>query len=461
MKTTPHLPGMQLKKARAKITKRCQDEGAAGMKSLFGKWLELSPLRSKRKRVYDMATTFTLFLLQILGGFSCADAVGVLCVSKAAQGRRRPSAKTGGYCQARMRLEIEALKEVAKRLVQKMSGRAKSFDPMGFEVVVADGTGEDMPDTKRNRKKYPAAKEREKGTAFPQLRMECLFDLASGAALDWRFGDRLTGEQRLWKRMMLSTKWLGRLLLADAYYCSFGNMAMLIRKGAAFIFPCKSGVELVRQGGRRGDWDVMVRRPRVRAKSWSRTEWLSFPKRLSLRLLEVKIQRKGFRPEKLRLLTSLRDRKLYPAEKIISLQKRRWDAELDFRAIKTTMGMDHLSCKSPAMIEREILIHMIAYNLVRALMLDAAIESDVSPDRISFSRAMACAADMARGVASSTNRVAVVKRMQIFYKDFLADCATKKQAGRAEPRVVKRRPKSFPRMTRSRHSYPQHLGLAA
>lgn len=461
MKTTPHLPGMQLKKARAKIAKKCQDEGTDGLKSLFGKWLELSPLRSKRKRVYDMATTFTLFLLQILGSFSCADAVGVLCVSKAAKGRKRPSAKTGGYCQARMRLELEALTEVAKRLVHKMPGRAKTFDSMGFEVVVADGTGEDMPDTKRNRKKYPAAKERMKGTAFPQLRMECLFDLASGAALDWRYGDRFTGEQRLWKRIMLSTKWLGKLLLADAYYCSFGNMAMLIRKGAAFIFPCKSGVELVRQGGRRGDWEVMVRRPGVRAKSWSRTEWLSFPKRLFLRLIEVKIQRKGFRPEKLRLLTSLRDRKLYPAEKIIALQKRRWDAELDFRAIKTTMGMDHLSCKSPAMVEREILVHMIAYNLVRALMLDAAIEADVPPERISFSRAMACAVDMAKGVASSTNRVAVVKRLQLFYKDFLADCATKKQTGRSEPRVVKRRPKSFPRMTRSRHSYPQHMRLAA
>lgn len=461
MKTTPHLPGMQLKKARAKITKKCQDEGAAGMKSLFGKWLDLSPLRSKRKRVYDMATTFTLFLLQILGGFSCADAVGVLCVSKAAKGRTHPSAKTGGYCQARMRLELAALKEVAKLLVQKVSGRAKTFDSMGFEVVVADGTGEDMPDAKRNRKKYPAAKERVKGTAFPQLRMECLFDLASGAALDWRYGDRFTGEQHLWKRIMLSTKWLGKLLLADAYYCSFGNMAMLIRKGSAFIFPCKSGMELVKQGGRRGDWDVMVRRPLARAKSWSFTEWFSFPKRLFLRLIEVKIQRKGFRPEKLRLLTSLRDRKLYPAEKIIALQKRRWDAELDFRAIKTTMGMDHLSCKSPAMIEREILVHMIAYNLVRALMLDAAIELDIPAGRIPFSRAMACASDMAKGVAASTNRIVVVKRLQLFYKDFLADCATRKQTGRAEPRVVKRRPKSFPRMTRSRHSYPQHLRLAA
>jgi len=461
MKTTPHLPGMQLKKARAKITRKCQDEGGAGMKSLFGKWLDFSPLKSKRKRVYDMTTTFMLFLLQILGGFSCADAVGVLCVSKAAKGGKHPSPGTGGYCQARMRLELAALKEIARRLVQKLSGRMKTFDSMGFEVVVADGTGEDMPDTKRNRKRYPAAKERMKGTAFPQLRMECLFDLASGAALDWRHDDRFTGEQLLWKRIMLSTKWVGKLLLADAYYCSFGNMAMLSRKGAAFIFPCKSRMELVKQGGRRGDWDVMVRRPAARAKSWSFTEWSSFPKRLFLRLIEVKVQRRGFRPEKLRFLTSLRDRKLYPAERIIALQKRRWDAELDFRAIKTTMGMDHLSCKSPAMIEREILVHMIAYNLVRALMLDAACESDVPADRIPFSRAMACASDMAKGVASSTNKSVVVKRLHLFYKDFLANCATRKQTGRAEPRVVKRRPKSFPRMTRSRHSYPQHLGVAA
>jgi len=189
MKTTPHLPGMQLKKARAKITRKCQDEGGAGMKSLFGKWLDFSPLKSKRKRVYDMTTTFMLFLLQILGGFSCADAVGVLCVSKAAKGGKHPSPGTGGYCQARMRLELAALKEVAKRLVHKMSGRMKTFDSMGFEVVVADGTGEDMPDTKRNRKRYPAAKERMKGTAFPQLRMECLFG-ASAVCVQMRLKDK-------------------------------------------------------------------------------------------------------------------------------------------------------------------------------------------------------------------------------------------------------------------------------
>lgn len=180
-----------------------------------------------------------------------------------------------------------------------------------------------------------------------------------------------------------------------------------------------------------------------------------------LRLIETKIQRPGFRPEKLRILTNLLDRELYPAEKIIALQARRWEVELDFRAIKTTMGMDHLSCKSPDMIEREIILHMIAYNLVRALMLDAACKSDILPERISFSRSVSCSSDMAHSVATASNHRIIILRLQAFYPDFLAACATKKQRKRSEPRVVKRRPKSFPRMTKPQHSYPQHSRKAA
>jgi len=464
MKITPYLPGMQMKKARAKFEKVKREEGITGLKKLFGHWLDLSPLESsvgRRKRVYDSTTTFLLFLLQILGGFSCADAVGLLIVSKAAKGKRGPSAKTGAYCQARKRLGIAALREISSRLVRRLTGRSDGLDTLGFEAVVADGTGEDMPDTARNRRRYPTVSEKVVGTAFPQLRFEGLFDLFSGAAPDWRYGNHHLGEQRLWKRIMLNTKWLGKLLLADAYYCSFGNMVMLIRKGAAFILPCKCNLTVIKCGGKRGDRDVMIKRPEMRAKSWNRTEWKSFPKHLRLRLIEVKIERRGFRPEKLRLLTNLRDRERYPAEKIVALQQCRWAVEIDFRAIKITMGMDHLSGKSPAMIEREILLHMIAYNLVRALMLDAACEADIPPERISFSRAVACTADMAHGVAAATNHRVVIRRLRAFYPDFLADCATQKQVDRAEPRVVKRRPKSFPRMTKARHSYPQHLRQAA
>lgn len=464
MKITPYLPGMQMKKVRSKIEKFEREEGIFGLKKLFGSWLDLSPLTEeagRRKRIYDSTTTFLLFLLQILGGFSCADAVGLLSVSKAAKGKHRPSAKTGAYCQARQRLTLTALKAISARLIQRLSGRAKSSGNLGFEVLVADGTGEDMADTLRNRKKYPPAAEKLAGLSFPQVRLEGLFDLVSGAALDWRYSNHHRGEQKLWKRIMLSTKWLGRLLLADAYYCSFGNMATLIRKKGAFILPCKRDMNLIKCGGKRDDWNVMIKRPSVRAKSWSRSEWKSFPKLLVLRLIETKIQRPGFRPEKLRILTNLLDRELYPAEKIIALQARRWEVELDFRAIKTTMGMDHLSCKSPEMIEREILLHMIAYNLVRALMLDAACKSDIPPERISFSRSVSCTSDMAHSVATASNHRIIIRRLQAFYPDFLAACATKKQIERSEPRVVKRRPKSFPRMTKPRHSYPQHSRKAA
>lgn len=472
MKHTPNLPGFQTKRARRKAARRMKDEGLSCLKGLFGSWLDVWLLEAKveggrkksRKRVYDSATTFTLFLLQILGGFSCADAVELLCASKAARGKEHGhSPGTGGYCQARKRLELPLLRRILAALATRIFNsvlRRRKF--LGFDVVVVDGTGADMPDTKRNRKSFPPCGERAEGTSFPQLRLAAAFDLLTGAMLKFSYGDSHAGEQMLWKSVFSALEWCGKLLLCDAYYCSYGNMSMALKRGGQFIFPMKSKMKSKRIGGRRGDWDVEIAKPSTMAKSWTQAEWNSMPKALRLRLIEMTIPARGFRTRKLRLLTSLTDRAAYPADEIVAVQARRWDVELDIRAIKTTMGMDHLSCKSPAMVERDILMHMIAYNLVRALMLEAAQDSEKDEFATgSFSAGLACASNMAGILASATDRRTVAKRLVEFRRGFLSRAIGKRRTGRAEPRALKRRPKPFPKMTKARHDYPQYRRKSA
>jgi hypothetical protein len=388
MKHTPNLPGFQTRKARTKAVKMIREEGMGCLKGLFGNWLDVWLLDAmtevgakRRRRVYDSATTFTLFLLQILGGLSCADAVGLLCASQAARGGRHGhSPRTGGYCQARKRLELPLLRRlmvsVAMRVFNSLLRRTKF---LGFDAVVVDGTGADMPDTKRNRRSFPPSGERVPGTGFPQLRLAAAFDLLTGVMLSFSYGDKHDGEQTLWKSVFNALEWSGKLLLGDGYYTSYGNMSMTLKRGGQFIFPVERKMNMRRTGGRRGDMDVELMKPATRAKSWTQSEWDSMPRTLRLRLIETTILSRGFKARKLRLLTSLTDRTAYPADEIVAVQARRWDVELDIRAIKTTMGMDHLSCKTPAMIEKEILMHMIAYNLVRALMVEGAQDSEMEP----------------------------------------------------------------------------------
>ena len=468
---TPNLPGIQTRKAKTKAAMRMRDGGMDCLQGLFGNWLDVWLLEAKvgaggkkrRMRVYDSTTTFTLFLLQILGGFSCADAVEMLCVSKAARGKRHGhSPKTGGYCQARRRLELPLLRRMlvslAARIVNSVLRREKF---LGFDVIVADGSGVDAPDTKKNRKSFPPSGGKVPGTSFPQIRIAAAFDLLTGALLKFSYGDYHDGEQILWKGVFSSLELCGKLLLGDAYYTSYGNMAMTLRRGGQFIFPMRSKTGLRKAGGKRGDWDVELRKPAGRAKSWTKAEWDSMPRKLKLRLIEIMIQPKGFKAKKLRLITSLTDRAKYPAEEVAAVQARRWDVELDFRAIKTTMGMDHLSCKSPAMLEREMLMHMIAYNLIRAMMLDAAANSGKEPVQGSFSAGVACARDITRILAASTNRGTVARRLLSFKAEFLAKTTGPRRRGRAEPRAIKRGRKSFPKMNKARHDYPQHQRKAA
>jgi hypothetical protein len=377
------------------------------------------------------------------------------------KGSSRRSPRTGGYCQARKRLELPLLRRLLAALSTRVfNAVVKRRKFLGFDVVVVDGTGCDAPDTPRNRKSFPPSGEKTAGTGFQQIRLAGAFDLLTGALLKFSYGDCHDGEQVLWKGVFNSLEWSGRLLLGDTYYCSYGNMAMTLRRGGQFVFPLRSRTDVKKLGGRCGDRDVELRKPASRAKSWTKAEWDSMPKKLKLRLIEAVVERRGFKARKLRLITSLTDREKYPAGEVVALQSRRWDVELDFRAIKTVMGMEHLSCKSPAMLEREMLMHMIAYNLIRATMLEAAQDSESEPVQASFATGMACAKSCLAALAAASGKRSVAKHLASFRREFLAGTLGPRRRGRAEPRVIKTPCKAFPKMNRARHDYPQHQRAA-
>ena len=161
----------------------------------------------------------------------------------------------------------------------------------------------------------------------------------------------------------------------------------------------------------------------------------------------------GFRTQSLVVVTTLTDPIRYPATEIAKLYLRRWAVELFFRDIKITLGMDVLRCQTPTMIRKEIVMHAIAYNIIRALMQHAAALYHVPIERLSFKGAV----DTLRQWVDTLNAVHDKPREQarLFNQllQILAEDTVPYRPDRTEPRVRKRRPKAYPLMTHPRHDY--------
>ena len=463
---TPYLPGMHLCQARKRIEKRINENGLGAMKEFLKGRIDMTELercsesgKNSRKRIFDRANVFILFLVQVLTGLTCDHAVRFMQGRCAAKKKKRISSSSSAYCQARCRLELSFLKNVFKKLAGFLFSKTLE-NWKGFSVQVVDGTGLDMPDSPENRKAYPPRGEKVRGTSLPILNLVAVFDLFSGGAMDWESGNKHWGEQSLWKKLMKRITMPGSIILGDDYYCSYGNIATILKQDGHCIFPSekKRNFEKIKKIGKK-DWIVRLRKPVSRAKSWTQNQWKKFPEYIELRMIEIMIESSGFKTRKLRLFTTLTDSKLFPAEDVAALQKRRWDAELRFRDIKTAMGMNHLSCRTPEMIRKEITMFMTAYNLVRSMMLEAAQVAGIQATRISFKSAAALTEEWMRVVLLRKPGMSKREFMGTFF-DLLAENTVPLRPGRSEPRVVKRTEQRFPKMKKPRESYPEHRKAA-
>jgi hypothetical protein len=171
-----------------------------------------------------------------------------------------------------------------------------------------------------------------------------------------------------------------------------------------------------------------------------------------VRVLKVTVNRKGCRTQELTLVTTLLDPVKYPAQEVAQAYLRRWRLELCLDDLKTTLGMDVLRCLSPEMVQKELLAFLIAHNLLRWVMAQAAREHQVDLYRISFTGAM----DALRHSASAMAQARTAKRREHIWEDLLhtlAEDLVPLRPGRREPRAVKRRPKPYPRLNKPRHQF--------
>ena len=234
----------------------------------------------------------------------------------------------------------------------------------------------------------------------------------------------------------------GEIVLTDRGFCGWGFIALLQRKGVDVVMRAHQARKLK---GRRMTWT----KPKWRTLStWSKSLWQELPAELAVRIVRFHVSVPGFRTEAVVLVTTLLDPVAYPDEALIALYRRRWAVELCFRDIKTTLGLDVLRCRTPELVEKEVWLQVIAYNLVRALMLEAAWTHGVELERLSFKGTVDTLRQWTPLFAPS---MFAFKRAREELLRIIAADQVPNRPNRSEPRAQKRRPKSYQLLTRPRH----------
>lgn len=247
-----------------------------------------------------------------------------------------------------------------------------------------------MPDSKENQKIYPQPYGQKIGCGFPVMRIVALFSLHTGAWLNTGYDSLKVHESMIWKRMIKQLD-TGDVILADRAYCSFATYHQLMELNVDSVMRLhqrrSKGVKLIKKMGKN---DSIVEWKKVKSNpNWiTKHEWNQFPPYLRVRYVKINITRNGFRTKNITVATTLLDSKKYPKKEIAELYRKRWSAELFLRDLKTSMHMEMLRCKSPELVHKELHVFMIAYNLIRALMLEAALKNNINPLRISYTGAI-------------------------------------------------------------------------
>jgi hypothetical protein len=403
-------------------------------------------------------------LPQRVAAARCRSALAHVHALCAAKNKPSISDSTAAYCKARRRLPACLLIGVLRHITEVVVRAAGQFDAAGGRLLVMDGTAITLQDSDANRAAYHYASGQKPGCGFPQMHLLGLFDLRTGAWL------RVVKSAARRHDCFLAWKLIGHLragdtLIADRAFCSY-----------AFIHECEvRGVHVVMRLHQARARTVDMTKGKSLGRGDGLHTWIKpgakelkdLPDELQMRLVSVQVATRGHRPEAMYFATTLRDEKAHSAEAIALLYLRRWDVELFFDDIKTSQRMDMLRCKSPAMVARELLMHMIAYNLVRVLLVQAESQRPAGQEgRLSYKGTLDRLHHWHAALWGNPSGKAAAKCYAQLLEGIANDVVLPRP-GRYEPRLVKRRRDSYSLLTRPRAEIrrvpapPKHRAKAA
>ena len=405
--------------------------------------------------IYTPAVTVWSFLSQCLSAdHSCRETVARMIAWRVGRGERACSAETGAYCTARAKLPEETCREL-----QRATGRqAEQESPdawkwKGRNVKLVDGSTITMPDTPENQAEYPQTPVQKPGCGFPIARILVVFSLAVGTVFEaaiGRYQGKQTGEGSLFRGLFERFE-SGDVILGDRCFSGWFDLALMReRQLDAVVRKHHLRATDFRTGERLGFDDHVVTWLKPVCPEWMDQETYDrLPAELRLREVRVRVEQRGFRSKEVLVITTLLDPEEYSAADLAELYRRRWQAELNLRSLKTVLQMDHLRCRTPERVRNEFFMHLTAYNLLRQVIGLAAYQAGVEPWQISFKGAM-------QTLNAFLPLLPTTPSVADWLNALVASIAAHEVGNRPdrfEPRCKKRRPKPYQLLSKPRHMY--------
>jgi hypothetical protein len=416
---------------------------------------------SYNESIFTPFLTLCTFLSQILDpDHSCRAAVARVIVWLAIHGRKPCSEHTGAYCDARLRLPLEVIVRLVRQTARQTDERrGDDWLWKGRRVSVVDGATASMPDTTRNQRVFPQSRAQGIGLGFPLVRMVVIISLATGVVRELALGPsqgKETGETALFRTLWGGLE-AGEILLGDRVFASFFGIAGMAQRGVDGLFRMHQRRKFdFRRGRCLGVEDHVVTWGKPARPEWMDEEtYAQMGEELTVRELRFRVDQPGFRVNEIVLVTTLLDGELYTKEELADLFLKRWNIELDLRSIKDVMKMDVLRCQSPEMVEKEIWMHLLGYNLIRGVIAQAAKAHGKKPRQVSFKGALQTMTAFQDVLRQATP----AERQRLFgvMLKAIAGHRVGDRPGRVEPRANKRRPKPQRYLTEPRKAARKRL----
>lgn len=406
--------------------------------------LDCGPKGTSRNRKLPAALTMALSVQQCLTQNRSYRSV---LAAYGSELPRRDLPTESAYSQARSRLSTGQIDSAAASLASHFARAAPSF-LKGRRLLALDAADFSVEDTDENREAWTYPSGQKPGCGFPVLGALFSMALDTGEMAALNIGKWSTHDLRL----ALEAPSLfepGAVHVGDRIFGTFVFIATGLEAGADTICRVKAGRKLVRNRKRRlgpDSWLVELERPKS-SRILPEDRLAEFPKTLPVRLVHAKIEIRGFRTEDLWLVTTLLDTARYPDEEILLAYGMRWDIEVAFRNVKTSMQADFLRVKTPEMARKSVRIFILSCNLVRLILSATRLETDGK--RLSFKAALEIAERILwRLLAGGDLRKLVAERSHV-----LRSLLFKRRKRPSQPRANKRRKQRYPYLTTDRKHY--------
>ena len=432
----------------------CQLETRLGSCLPAALWAKSSGGANSRERTYTPKRTFWCFVWQCLHVHASGrEVVRQLQALLALEGAAPVSSEDGAYCAARQRLPETLFARALTATAQACDHLAQ---PTGFlqgrAVKLVDGTALTLAESPQNQAQYPQVSTMKKGCAFPLMKVVAVFSLLSGAIVAAGCGPINVSEFRLLYDLAACLS-PNDIVIADRGFGNGSVLAWLQSLKIDFIARSNRHVDGRRRHRRLGKNDWLITWKRKPASAVVPQELFDqLASEFEVRIVRGSLHQRGFRVRQITVVTTLLDPQLYPAAEILRAYLRRWRLEMCLDDLKTTLGMNVLSCKSPAMVRKEMLTHLIAHNLLRYAMIEAAVQYGAELERISFKGTLDALRQFTQAMAQARSKR---KRNELWdcLQRTLASDLLPFRPNRREPRAIKLRSQKYDRLTTPRHKY--------